>query len=105
MDRSPDGYWHAYKDCLRTGTLTTGSATAFGGALAPCDGSDLLPLRLLSTCSLGDAFFAPPQAWKAGGLLPIPRRSTPRRVPCAPSQLRQPSLAEGATPPEHVVAY
>lgn len=49
--RSPDGCWHACKNTFRTGTLTTGSAPAFGRAFAPCDGSDLLTLRLLSTCS------------------------------------------------------
>lgn len=31
--------------------LATGTAPAFGRALAPCDGSDLLTLRLLSICS------------------------------------------------------
>ncbi len=31
--------------------LATGTAPAFGRALAPCNGSDLLPLRLLSICS------------------------------------------------------
>jgi len=39
----------------------TGTAPAFGRALAPCDGSGLLPLRLLLYLQLGDAFFAPPQ--------------------------------------------
>jgi hypothetical protein len=38
----------------RVGTVTTGTAPAFGRALAPCYGSDLLPLRLHFALQLGD---------------------------------------------------
>lgn len=38
----------------RVDTFTTGSAPAFGRALAPCYGSDLLPLRLRFALQLGD---------------------------------------------------
>jgi hypothetical protein len=41
----------------RVGTVTTGSAPAFGRALAPCYGSDLLTLRLHFALQLGDAVF------------------------------------------------
>lgn len=62
----------------RTGTLTTGTATTFGSALAPCDGSDLLPLRLRSTCSWVIPVCGTAPSWKAGGLLPS--RAVPRRA-------------------------
>src|SRR3954469_7213007 len=63
--------------------LATGTAPAFGRALAPCDGSDLLPLRLLSICSWVTRFYAPPQL---GGFASFARlaRSPPRRIPFAP---------------------
>ena len=41
----------------RVGTVTTGSAPAFGRALAPCYGSDLLTLRLHFASQLGDVVF------------------------------------------------
>ena len=41
----------------RVGTVTTGTAPAFGWPLAPRDGSDLLPLRLLSLLQRGDVVF------------------------------------------------
>ncbi len=43
------------------GTVLAGTAPACGRALAPWDGSDLLPLRLPWTLQWGDAFFAPPR--------------------------------------------
>lgn len=63
--------------------LATGTAPAFGRALAPCDGSDLLSLRLLSICSWVTRFYAPPQL---GGFASFARlaRSPPRRVTFAP---------------------
>jgi hypothetical protein len=80
---APDGCWHACKNCNRTGTLTTGTAPAFGRALAPCNGSDLLSLRLLSTCSWVTWFFAPPQGGVVASFARL-ARSTPRRIPSAP---------------------
>jgi hypothetical protein len=41
----------------RVGTVTTGSAPAYGRALAPCYGSDLLTLRLHFASQLGDVVF------------------------------------------------
>lgn len=41
----------------RVGTVTMGSAPAFGRALAPCYGSDLLTLRLHFALQLGDVVF------------------------------------------------
>jgi hypothetical protein len=63
--------------------LATGTAPAFGRALAPCNGSDLLTLRLLSICSWVTRFCAPPQL---GGFASFARlaRSPPRRVTFAP---------------------
>jgi len=89
---------------FRTGTLTTGSATALGGALAPCDGSDLLPLRLLSTYSWVTRFSRRPKLGRLAGVA-IPRRSTPRSVLCALSRLR-PAEPCGRvfTPPEQTAA-
>ncbi len=64
--------------CFRTGTLTTGTAAAFGCALAPCDGSDLLPLRLRLTWSWVTRFSRRP---KLGGLAGCClSRAAPRRV-------------------------
>jgi len=42
---------------FRVGTVATGTAPAFGRALALCYGSDLLPLRLLFVLQLSDAVF------------------------------------------------
>jgi hypothetical protein len=41
----------------RVGTLTTGTAPAFGRPFAPRYGSDLLPLRLRSLLQRGDVLF------------------------------------------------
>jgi hypothetical protein len=46
---------------FRVGTFSSGTAPAFGRALAPSDGSDLLPLRLPLLLQLGDVVFTPPQ--------------------------------------------
>jgi hypothetical protein len=78
MVRSPDGCWHAYKNVIRTGTLTTGTATAFDCAFAPCDGSDLLSLRLLSTCSWVTRFSRRPKLGRLAGY--CLSRAAPRRV-------------------------
>jgi hypothetical protein len=71
------------QQCISHQHLATGTAPAFGRALAPCDGSDLLPLRLLSICSWVTRFYAPPQL---GGFASFARlaRSPPRRIPFAP---------------------
>jgi hypothetical protein len=63
---------------LHIGTVLAGSAPAFGRALAPWDGSDLLPLRLPSTLQWGDAFFAPPRCRDRGECCHTPAIS---RVP------------------------
>jgi hypothetical protein len=42
---------------FRVGTFSSGTAPAFGRALAPSDGSDLLPLRLPLLLQLGDVVF------------------------------------------------
>jgi hypothetical protein len=42
---------------VRVGTVTTGTAPAFGWPLAPRYGSDLLTLRLLSLLQRGDVLF------------------------------------------------
>ncbi len=83
MVNSPDGCWHACNVCISHQHLATGTAPAFGRALAPCNGSDLLPLRLLSTCSWVTWFYAPPQG---GGFASFARlaRSPLRRAPFAP---------------------
>ena len=78
MVRSPDGCWHAYKNVIRTGTLTTGTAAACGCALAPCDGSDLLSLRLRSTCSWVTRFSRRPKLGRLAGY--CLSRAAPRRV-------------------------
>jgi hypothetical protein len=52
---------------FRTGTLTTGTAAAFDCALAPCDGSDLLPLRLRLTCSWVTHFLRRPKLGRLAG--------------------------------------
>jgi hypothetical protein len=42
---------------VRVGTVTTGTAPAFGWPFAPRYGSDLLPLRLRSLLQRGDVLF------------------------------------------------
>ena len=71
------------QQCISRQHLATGTAPAFGRALAPCNGSDLLPLRLLSICSWVTRFYVPPQL---GGFASFARlaRSPPHRVPFAP---------------------
>ena len=95
MVNSPDGCWHACNVCVSHQHLATGTAPAFGRALAPCNGSDLLPLRLLSTCGWVTRFYAPPQG---GGFASFARlaRSPLHRVPFAP-RLLQPGLLVGWT--------
>ena len=95
MVNSPDGCWHACNVCVSHQHLATGTAPAFGRALAPCNGSDLLPLRLLSTCGWVTRFYAPPQG---GGFASFARlaRSPLRRVPSAPRRLK-PGLLVGWT--------
>ena len=108
MVNSPDGCWHACNVCVSHQHLATGTAPAFGRALAPWNGSDLLPLRLLSTCSWVTRFYAPPQG---GGFASFARlaRSPLRRVPFAP-RLCRPGLLVGwtlrntALRPGHTVA-
>ena len=108
MVNSPDGCWHAYNVCVSHQHRATGTAPAFGRAFAPCNGSDLLPLRLLSTCSWVTRFYAPPQG---GGFASFARlaRSPLRQVPFAPRPCR-PGLLVGwthrniALRPDHTVA-
>ena len=71
------------QQCISRQHLATGTAPAFGRALAPCNGSDLLPLRLLSICSWVTRFYVPPQL---GGFASFARlaRSPLRRIPFAP---------------------
>ena len=66
--------------CVSHQHLARGTAPAFGRALAPWNGSDLLPLRLLSICSWVTRFYAPPQG---GGFASFARlaRSPLRHVP------------------------
>jgi hypothetical protein len=102
MVGSPDGCWHACNVCISHQHLVTGTAPAFGRALAPCNGSDLLPLRLRSTCGWVTRFYAPPQG---GGFASFARlaRSPLRRVPFAPRSLRAGPFG-GVDPPEHCAA-
>jgi hypothetical protein len=86
--------WHARRTGagtparnIRSGTLTTGTATADGGALAPCDGSDLLPLRLRSTCSWVIPVCGTAPSSEGWRVVAIPRRSPPRSALCAPRRL------------------
>jgi hypothetical protein len=53
--------------------VCAGSAIAFGGALAPCHGSDLLPLRLPFAHMPAVSFLTPPAFWKFAPGLPGPR--------------------------------
>jgi hypothetical protein len=102
MVGSPDGCWHACNVCISHQHLGTGTAPACGRALAPCNGSDLLPLRLLSTCGWVTRFYAPPQG---GGFASFARlaRSPLHRVPFAPRAFRAGPFG-GVDPPEHCAA-
>jgi hypothetical protein len=82
MVNSPDRCWHACNVCVSHQHLATGTAPAFGRAFAPCNGSDLLPLRLLSTCSWVTRFSRRP---KEEVLRALPDSPAPR---CAGSLSR-----------------
>lgn len=84
----------------RVGTVTTGSAPAFGRALAPCYGSDLLPLRLPLLCSRVTRFFAPPGQ---GRLRALPDSLVPR-VGLPVARLPEGRPCGGVDPPGNVVA-
>jgi hypothetical protein len=102
MGGSPDGCWHACNVCISHQHLARRTAPAFDRALAPCNGSDLLPLRLLSTCGWVTRFYAPPQG---GGFASFARlaRSPLRRGPFAPRWFRAGPFG-GVDPPEHCAA-
>src|ERR1700712_5468245 len=102
MVNSPDWCWHACNVCVSHQHRATGTAPAFGRAFASCNGSDLLPLRLLSTCSWVTRFFAPPQG---GGFASFARlaRSPLRRIPFASSLVGAGPFG-GVDPPEHCAA-
>ena len=101
MVNSPDRCWHACNVCVSHQHLATGTAPAFGRAFAPCNGSDLLPLRLLSTCSWVTRFSRRP---KEEVLRALPDSPAPR---CA-APLSRPALWAGpfggVDPPEHCAA-
>ncbi len=88
---SPDGCWHACNVCISHQHLATGTAPAFGRAFAPCDGSDLLPLRLRSTCSWVTRFLraAPRRRFcELCQTRPLPAAQCPFRAPhCGPGLL------------------
>ena len=68
----------------RVGTVTTGSAPAFGRALALCYGSDLLTLRLHFALQLGDVVFhAAPrkEVFEPCLARSLPEASCPLRAP------------------------
>jgi hypothetical protein len=53
-----------------SGPISAGTATAIGGALAPCHGSDLLPLRLPLAHRPAVPFVGSPASWKELQALP-----------------------------------
>lgn len=84
----------------RVGTVTTGSAPAFGRALAPCYGSDLLPLRLHFALQLGDVLFHAAPRKEVFRALPGP--VAPRNfVPFARPALAGLGLFGEVVSPEH----
>jgi len=72
----------------RVGTVTTGSAPAFGRALAPCYGSDLLPLRLRFALQLGDPALRDRPTEGGFPSFARPGRSPKLRALCAPCPCR-----------------
>jgi hypothetical protein len=72
----------------RVGTVTTGSAPAFGRALAPCYGSDLLPLRLHFALQLGDRALRDRPTEGGFPSFARPGRSPKSRALCAPRPCR-----------------
>jgi hypothetical protein len=55
---------HVCEMVLRVSSVCAGSATAFGSALAPCHGSDLLPLRLPFARREAVPFLGSPPFWE-----------------------------------------
>lgn len=101
MVNSPDRCWHACNACVSHQHLVKGTAPASGRALAPCNGSDLLPLRLRSICSWVTRFSRRP---KEEVLRALPDSPAPRRA----GSLSRPALRAGpfggVDPPEHCAA-
>ena len=77
---------------VRVGTVATGTAPAFGRALAPCDGSDLLTLRLRLLLQLGDAVCRAAQVRGVYGLCQT-RSSPAPTTPFARSPVKESLLA------------
>jgi len=89
---------------LRVGTVAMGTAPAFGRALAPRYGSDLLTLRLRSHLQRGDAVFRAAPSRRLTGFA-RPAHSPPSHLRCAPCPLRDGAFWQGWTPPGDTTAF
>ena len=82
----------------RVGTVTTGSAPAFGRALAPCYGSDLLTLRLHFALQLGDVVFHAAPRKEVFRALPNPVAPRSRVLFARPAHDRRGLFGEVVSP-------
>ena len=82
----------------RVGTVTTGSAPAYGRALAPCYGSDLLTLRLHFALQLGDVVFHAAPRKEFFRALPCPVAPRSRILFARPSHDRRGLFGEVDSP-------
>ena len=82
---------------LRVGTVTTGTAPAFGWPLALRDGSDLLTLRLHSLLQCGGVVFHAAPLRRLTGFAG-PAHSPPPCLPCAPCSRKRTGPFGGGCP-------
>jgi hypothetical protein len=85
-DGTPDVVQTRLQVRFRVGTVTAGTAPAFGRPLALRYGSDLLTLRLRSLCSWVSTLYVAAQLRRFHGLC------LARSLPAAPSPLRAPPV-------------
>ena len=72
---------HVYDFVSASRPFYAGSATAFGSAFAPCNGSDLLTLRLLFAHKPAVSFLTSPAFWKV--FTGLAAASCPPRLECS----------------------
>jgi len=89
---------------LRVGTVTAGTAPAFGWPLALRYGSDLLSLRLLSLLQCGGVILHAAASRRLTSLAG-PAHSAPSSFPCAPFLFGEVGPFGGVVPPGKTTAF
>jgi hypothetical protein len=107
---TPCREWHAGRGAdtsailLRVGTVTVGTAPAFGRSFASRYGSDLLPLRLLSLLQCGGVVCHAASLRRLTSLAGL-AHSPPSYFPCAPFPFDGVGPFGGVVPPGNAIAF